>query len=155
MDDATLKALAKQQTCELPYALKLDNPSSNLVIAQYPNGLAAAATQRAFPIGDTLSAYLEQAQRGKAEETLLLNLELTDFFYTFVLEHTTLKVNKVKYRAKFTGADPVGTIEISESYHLPLVKVFWSPPEFYAVSQALRNTTVKLFAEVKKRVCGS
>ena len=154
LDDATLKVLASQKTCVLPYTLRLDEPSSQLVITQYPNGLTAATSQQAFPIGETLSAYLEQAQSGKGKEPWLLTLELSDFFYTFLLEHTSVKIDQVKYHAKFIGPDSLGTVEISESYHLPLVKVYWSPPKYYAVSQALRRSTIKLFAEVRKRVCG-
>ena len=153
LDDAALNVLASQKTCALPYTLRLDTPSSDLVITQYPNGLTAAASQQAFPIGRTLSAYLEQAQSEKGKETVRLTLELSKFFYTFVLEHTSVKVDQVKYHAKFIGPDSLGTVEISESYHLPLVKVYWSPPKYYAVSQALRSTIIKLFAEVKKRVC--
>ena len=155
LDEAALTVLASQKTCELPYRLRLDEPSSHLVITQYPNGLTAATSQQVFPIGETLSAYLDQAQSEKGKEPLVLTLELSDFFYTFLLEHTSVKVDQVKYHAKFIGPDSLGTVEVSESYHLPLVKVYWSPPKYYAVSQALRNTTIKLFAEVKKRVCGS
>ena len=154
LDDAALKALTSQKTCVLPYTLRLDKPSSDLVVTQYPNGLTAAASQQAFPIGRTLSSYLEQAQSGKGKEIVRLTLELSNFFYTFVLEHTSVNVDQVKYHVKFIGPDPLGTVEISESYHLPLVKVYWSPPKYYAVSEALRSTTIKLFAEVKKRVCG-
>ena len=153
LDDAALQVLASQKTCALPYTLSLDTPSSDLVITQYPNGLTAAASQQAFPIGRTLSAYLDQAQSEKGTEIVPLTLELSNFFYTFVLEHTTVKVDQVKYHATFIGPDSLGTVEISESYHLPLVKVYWSPPKYYAISQALRSTTIKLFAEVNKRVC--
>ena len=153
LDDATVKALASQKICELPFTIKLDEPSSNLVITQYPDGLTAKASQQSFPIGNALSAYIEEAQSGTVEETVLLTLELSEFFYTFILEHVTLKVDQVKYHAKFIGPDFLGTIEISESYYLPLVSVYWTPPKYYAVSHALRNTTLKLFAEVNKRVC--
>ena len=153
LDDATLKALASQEACELPYTLELDDPSSHLVITQYPNGLTAAASPHSFPVGQTLSAYLEQAQRGKEKRPVRLTLELSDFFYTVLLENTSVRIDQVKYQAKFLGPDPVGRVEISESYHLPLVKVYWRPSKYYAVTQALKNTIIQLFAAVTKRVC--
>ena len=153
LDVATVKALASQQKCELPFIIQLDEPSSNLVITQYPDGLTAKASPQTFPIGKTLAAYIEQAQFGAVEETVLLTLELSEFFYTFIFEHFRTKVDQVKYHAKFIGPDLLGTIEISESYFLPLVSVYWTPPKYYAVSKALRNTTVELFAEVHERVC--
>ena len=39
LDEDSLKALASQTPCALPYTLRLDKPSSELVITQYPNGL--------------------------------------------------------------------------------------------------------------------
>ena len=65
-------------------------------------------------------------------------------------------VNAVSYQAHFKGTEPVGSISFPTSYVFPpglAEEIDFPEKTFYAVSQALRLTTIQLFDEVTKRVC--
>ena len=147
------KELAGQTTCDLPFSLGLDEPSSQLKVIQ-SDDFSLIGTERVFPIGKTLSTYINQAQTGRTDNLLPIHLEISEFHYTFM--PYGVGVSKVNLHAKFTASEPLGTIEVTESLDLPWELVNGPADHmYYAVNFALRNTTVKLFHEVKKRMCGS
>ncbi|UCE64587.1 MAG: hypothetical protein JSU59_05490, partial [Nitrospirota bacterium] len=108
-----------------------------------------------FPLGATLSSYLSQAQNGDRGDYITLHFNTSNFH--FVLGKMWIAgVNSVRYDAHFKGPKPLGSISFPISYVLTpglAEEIDFPEKTFYAVSQALRATTIRLFDEVSARWC--
>jgi hypothetical protein len=149
----SLKAIQMKKTCE--YRITLDQPSAQYTVTKYQDNYVGDKQQYTFPLGATLSSYLSQAQNGDKGKLITLNFSTSNFH--FILgELFIAAINSVRYVAHFIGVKPVGSISFPTSFvFTPALAEEIDFPEktFYAVSQALRLTTIKLFDEVSARVC--
>ena len=151
-----IKEIAANKPCPKSYRLALDEKSTAFEVKTRPQNCCypGLSLDWIFPIGKTLSSYLKQAQKGQTGDTIPIQLDMSDF--RFVMDATsadTPYVDSLKYKAHFTGPDPIGFFTISETaYGTPPVK--GSEQKMYdAVSEALQSTTTKLFIEVANRMC--
>ena len=148
------KVIQEQKNCD--YLLVLDPPSSRFTVTTYPDTWVGGQQQYIFPLGETLSALMSQAQQNNTGDRIVLQFQTSEFH--FILgESYIAAVNRVSYQAHFKGPEPVGNISFPEKFiFTPAMDRDIDFPEktFYAVSQALRATTIKLFDEVTTRVCG-
>ena len=153
LGEESAKAVQVAKTCD--YLLALDQPSSQYTVTAFQDNYVGDKQPYTFPLGATLSSYFRQAQNGHGGDPITLQFNTSNFH--FVLGELFIAgVNSVSYDAQFTGAKPVGSISFPASYVLsPALAEEIDFPEktFYAVAQALRFTTIKLFDEVSARVC--
>jgi hypothetical protein len=151
--EEALKAVKVKKKCE--YILVLDKPSSEYTVTKYQDNYVGDKEQYTFPLGATLSSYIRQAQTEDKGDRIPLNFSTSNFH--FVLGKMFIAaVNSVRYDAHFIGPKHVGSISFPTSYILtPALAEEIEFPEktFFAVSQALRITTIKLFDEVTARMC--
>lgn len=150
--------ISANQTCPKTYRLALDDQSTAFEVKTRPENCCypGLSLDWVFPIGKTLSGYLAQAQKGQAGETIPIQLDMSDF--RFVMDATSAKrpyVDSLKYKAHFTGPDPIGFLTISETAYGSMPIKGGEQKMYDAVSEALRSTTIKLFTEVASRMCGS
>lgn len=150
--------ISANQPCPKAYRLALDPKSSTFEVKTRPENCCypGLSLDWIFPIGKTLSAYLAQAQKGQGGETIPLQLDMSDF--RFVMDATSVErpyVDSLKYKAHFTGPDPIGFFTISETAYGSMPIKGGEQKMYDAVSEALRSTTIKLFTEVANRMCGS
>lgn len=150
--------IAAHQPCPKTYRLALDEKSTAFEVKTRPQNCCypGLSLDWVFPIGKTLSGYLAQAQQRHIGETIPLQLDMSDF--RFVMDATSTErpyVDSLKYKAHFTGPDPIGFLTISETAYGSMPIKGGELKMYDAVSQALRSTTVKLFSEVANRMCGS
>ena len=148
-----MKAIQGKKKCE--YILALDQPSSQYTVTKYQDNYVGDKQQYTFPLGATLSSYLSQAQHGYKGDLITLNFNTTNFH--FVLGKMFIAaVNTVRYDAHFIGPKHIGSFSFPTSYvFTPAMAEEIDFPEktFFAVSQALRSTTIKLFDEMTDRIC--
>jgi len=151
--EEAVKAVQVKKKCE--YLLALDQPSSLYTVTKYQDNYVGDKQQYTFPLGATLSSYMSQAQNGHKGDLITLHFNTSNFH--FVLGKMFIAgVNSVRYDAHFNGPKHVGSISFPTSYVLmPALAEEIDFPEktFYAVSQALRSTTIQLFDEVTARMC--
>jgi hypothetical protein len=149
--------ISANQPCPKAYRLVLDAQSSLFEVKTRPENCCypGLSLDWVFPIGQTLSGYLAQAQKGQGGETIPLQLDMSDF--RFVMDATSAErpyVDSLKYKAHFTGPDPIGFFTISETAYGSMPIRGGEQKMYDAVSEALRSTTIKLFTEVASRMCG-
>jgi hypothetical protein len=153
LGEDSVKAIQAKKKCD--YLIALDKPSSEYSVTKYQDNYVGDKQQYTFPLGATLSSYLSQAQNGDKGDLITLNFTTSNFH--FILGALFIAgVNSVHYDAHFNGPKPVGSISFPTSYVLtPALAEEIDFPEktFYAISQALRSTTIKLFDEVTARMC--
>jgi hypothetical protein len=150
--------ISANQPCPKTYRLALDEKSTIFEVKTRPENCCypGLSLDWVFPIGQTLSAYLAQAQKGQGGETIPIQLDMSDF--RFVMDASSPErpyVDSLKYKAHFTGPDPIGFFIISETAYGSLPIKGGEQKMYDAVSRALRSTTIKLFTEVANRMCGS
>ena len=153
LGEETLKAIQEKKKCE--YLLALDQPSSQYTVTKYKDNFVGNEQAYTFPLGATLSSYLSQAQNGNRGDLITLHFNTSNFHFVLGKMYVA-GVNSVRYDAHFKGPKPVGSISFPTSYVLtPGLAEEIDFPEltFYAVSQALRATTIRLFDEVSARMC--
>ena len=148
--------ISANQPCPKRYRLVLDDQSTAFEVKTRPANCCypGLSLDWIFPIGKTLTAYLAQAQKGQAGKTIPLQLGMSDF--RFVMDASSPErpyVDSLKYKAHFTGPDPIGFFTISETAYGSMPIKAGEKRMYDAVSQALRSTTVKLFTEVANRMC--
>ena len=146
------------QPCPKTYRLALDDKSTAFEVKTRPENCCypGLSLDWVFPIGKTLSGYLAQAQKGQGGQTIPIQLDMSDF--RFVMDATSAKrpyVDSLKYKAHFTGPDPIGFFTISETSYGSMPIKAGEQKMYDAVSEALQSTTIKLFTEVANRMCGS
>ncbi len=153
LGEVSLKAIQAKKKCE--YLLALDKPSSQYTLTKYKDNYMGNEQAYTFPLGATLSSYLIQAQNEDRGDLIPLQFNTSNFH--FVLGKMWIAaVNSVRYDAHFNGPKPIGAISFPTSYVLmPELAEEIDFPEktFFAVSQALRLTTIKLFEEASSRLC--
>ena len=151
-DDYT-KAIQEKKRCD--YRLALDQPSSQYTVTGYKDNYLANAQPYTFPLGATLSSYMSQAQNGEKGDLITLHFHTTNFH--FVLGQLYIAaVNSVHYQAHFKGPEAVGSISFPDFYLFTPAQaeeIDFPEKTFFAVSQALRSTTKKLFEKVTARLC--
>jgi hypothetical protein len=145
------------QPCPKRYRLALDDQSTAFEVKTRPANCCypGLSLDWIFPIGKTLTAYLAQAQKGRPGETIPLQLDMSDF--RFVMDASSPErpyVDSLKYKAHFTGPDPIGFFTISETAYGSMPIKGGEKRMYDAVSRALQSTTIKLFAEAANRMCG-
>lgn len=153
LGEESLKAIQKKKKCD--YRLALDRPSSQYTVTKYKDNFVGNEQAFTFPLGATLSSYMSQAQNEDAGELITLQFNTSNFHFVLGKEYVAA-VNWVDYKAHFNGPKPIGAISFPISYVLtPEMAEELDFPEktFYAVSQSLRVTTIKLFDEVSSRMC--
>ena len=153
-----INEITANQPCPKRYRLALDAQSRNFEVKTRPENCCypGLSLDWVFPIGQTLSGYLTQAQKGQRGEIIPLQLDMSDF--RFVMDASSPErpyVDSLKYKAHFTGPNPIGFFTISETAYGSQPIKGGETKMYDAVSQALRSTTVKLFAEAANRMCGS
>ena len=155
---AAVTKIAETQPCPKTYRLTLDEPSTAFIIKTRPQNCCypGLSLDWIFPIGKTLAGYLEQAQKGEGGDFIPLQLDISDF--RFVMDASSPKrpyVDSLKYKAHFTGPDPIGFFTISETAYGSMPLKDGEQKMYDAVSEALRSTTIELFTEVANRMCKS
>lgn len=155
--EAVNKIMANKP-CQKAYRLKLDRQSYKYEIKTRPENCCYPGLNLdwVFPIGKTLAAYLREAQKGQGGETIPLQFTLSGF--RFVMNADSLQnpsVEYVKYKAHFSAPDPIGFLTIPESTYGSVPANGEDEERYDAIVEALRSTTVKLFAEVDERMCKS
>ncbi|MDX1412505.1 MAG: hypothetical protein R3351_10135 [Nitrospirales bacterium] len=153
LGEDTLKAAQAEKKCE--YRLSLDQPSSQYTVTKYKDNFVGNEQAYTFPLGATLSSYLSQAQNGDGGDRITLQFNTSNFHFVLGKEFIAA-VNWVNFKAHFNGPKPIGAISFPISYALTpdmAEKIDFPEKTFYAVSQALRVTTIKLFDEVSSRMC--
>ncbi|MDX1412228.1 MAG: hypothetical protein R3351_08730 [Nitrospirales bacterium] len=153
---AAVTKIASTQPCPKTYRLALDGQSKAFVIKTRPENCCypGLSLDWIFPIGKTLAGYLEQAQKGESGKIIPLQLDMSDF--RFVMDASSPKrpyVDSLKYKAHFTGPDPIGFFTISETAYGSMPIKGGEQKMYDAVSEALRSTTIELFTEVANRMC--
>lgn len=153
-----INEITANQPCPKRYRLALDDQSRIFEVKTRPENCCypGLSLDWVFPIGQTLSGYLTQAQKGQQGETIPIQLDMSDF--RFVMDASSPErpyVDSLKYKAHFTGPNPIGFFTISETAYGSQPIKGGEKRMYDAVSQALRSTTVKLFAETANRMCGS
>ena len=148
--------IAATQPCPKTYRLALDEKSTAFEMNTRPQNCCypGLSLDWVFPIGKTLTGYFAQAQKGHGGDTIPIQLDMSDF--RFVMDAGSPErpyVDSLKYKAHFTGPDPIGFLTISESAYGTIPMKEGGPKMYDAVSQALRSTTIKLFSEVANRMC--
>ena len=157
--------------CAVEYRLTLNEDSADYRIVQSPDNEITHGGKVSFPLGETISAYLIQAQRGQTGKEISLNFFTSDFNFSYAggslsKPFSPSIVGEVRYRARFLGPDPIGNITFEEESSAKLPRLWQDVAEaqerqqentarFYAVAQALRSTTTKLLLEVQNRICPS
>ncbi len=155
---AAITKMASTQPCPKTYRLALDEQSTAFIMNTRPQNCCypGLSLDWIFPIGKTLAGYLEQAQKGQDGETIPLQLDMSDF--RFVMDASSPQrpfVDSLKYKAHFTGPDPIGFFTITETAYGSMPIKEGEQQMYDAVSEALRSTTMKLFTEVANRMCRS
>ena len=155
---AAVTKIASTQPCPKTYRLALDEQSTAFVIKTRPQNCCypGLSLDWIFPIGKTLAGYLKQAQKGEGGKIIPLQLDMSDF--RFVMDASSPKrpfVDSLKYKAHFTGPDPIGFFTISETAYGSMPIKGGEQQMYDAVSEALQSTTIELFTEVANRMCGS
>jgi len=157
LGSTAINEIANNQPCPKRYRLALDDQSTAFEVKTRPENCCypGLSLDWVFPIGKTFSAYLAQAQKGQAGETIPLQIDMSDF--RFVMDAGSPErpyVDSLKYKAHFTGPDPIGFFTISETAYGSMPIKGGEKRMYDAVSRALRSTTIKLFAEAANRMCG-
>ena len=153
LGEESLKAIQVTKKCE--YLLALDTPSSQYTVTKYKDNFVGNEQAYTFPLGATLSSFLRQAQKEDRGDLITLQFNTSNFHFVLGKMYVA-GVNSVRYDAHFKGPKPIGSISFPTSYVLtPGLAEEIDFPEltFFAVSQALRETTIRLFDEVSSRMC--
>ena len=153
LGEDSLKAAQAEKKCE--YRLSLDQPSSQYTVTKYKDNYVGNEQAYTFPLGATLSSYLSQAQNGDGGDRITLQFHTSNFHFVLGKEFIAA-VNWVNFKAHFNGPKPIGAISFPVSSVLTpnlAEEIDFPEKTFYAVSQALRLTTIKLFDEVSSRMC--
>lgn len=153
LGEESLKAIKERKKCE--YRLALDQPSSQYTVTKYKDNYVGNEQAYTFPLGATLASYLSQAQNEDKGDLITLHFSTSNFH--FVLGKMWVAgVNSVRYDAHFKGSKPVGSISFPTSFVLEpelAEEIDFPEKTFFAVTQALQGTTIRLFDEVSARIC--
>ena len=153
LGENTLQAIQENKKCE--YRLALDQPSSQYTVTKFKDNYMGSGQAFTFPLGATLSSYLSQAQNGDKGKLITLYFNTSKFHFALGKGYVAA-VNYVRYQAHFKGPKPIDSISFPISYVLnPEMAEELEFPEktFFAVSQSLQVTTIRLFKEVSARMC--
>lgn len=150
--------ISANQPCPKTYRLALDEKSTAFEVKTRPQNCCypGLSLDWIFPIGKTLAGYVAQARKGQGGDTIPIQFDMSDF--RFVMDASSPErpyVDSLKYKAHFTGPEPIGFFTISETAYGSVPIKGGEKRMYDAVSQALRSTTIKLFSEVANRMCGS
>ena len=141
-------------SCNLEFRLALDNPSKELTITQASEGFTLGGIDHQFEIGKVLNGYIEQSQGSRDVPKHPLSLAVSKFKYTFGSNFNEAAIDMVSYEATFNDNGKIGPIKLQEQIDSDFSQLFGNSDKYAAMNQALQSSTVKLFKEANKRLCG-